>query len=142
MCELDFRWLLNTTTPDSLKYYSGSVAELGEDAGRNTWQECCDTVRNIDDEDVAGFLTEVAANLEELRNHFSAYGAWTREEVKSWTLFELAALCLQEFAHEYRQFSEYCSGSWGQYREESESGTVSGRLCRGASGERFLYFGT
>lgn len=141
MCELDFRWILNLTEADSLKYYSGSVSELGEGAGSSTWEECCGTVRDIDNESVTRFLTEVATQFEALRNHFSAYGAWTREEVESWTLFDLAALCLQEFAHEYQQFCDYCGSSWKRYREESESGTVSGRLYRGESGERLLYFG-
>jgi hypothetical protein len=117
------------------------VFELGEGAAESTWEECCDTVRNIDDESVTSFLTEVATHFEALRNHFTDYGAWTREEVESWTLFDLAALCLQEFVHDYRQFCDYCGSSWGRYREESESGKVSGRLYRGESGERLLYFG-
>lgn len=141
MCELDFRWFLNLTEADSLRYYSGSVSELGEGAGSSTWAECCDTVRDIDNESVTSFLTEVATHSEELRNHFAGYGAQTREEVNSWSIFDLSALCLQEFVHDYRQFCEYCGSNWGRYREESESGSISGRLYRGRNGERFLYFG-
>lgn len=141
MVEISFRWFLNLTEPNSLKYYSGSVSELGEGAGSSTWEECCDMVRDIDNESVTRFLTEVATHCEELRSHFINYGACSTEEVNSWTLFDLAALCLQEFVNEYRQFCDYCGSSWKRYREESESGRISGRLYRGRNGERFLYFG-
>ena len=87
------------------------------------------------------FLTDIAEHFGELRNHFADYGAWGSEDIASWSLFELAALCLQEFVQEYREFCEYCGSNWGRYREEAESGTVSGRLYRGENGQRFLYFG-
>lgn len=141
MCEVDYRWFLATTSADSLKYYSGSVFELGEGAAQRTWCECLDRVQDVDSESVRQYLTDIAENIDEIRNHFCDYGASPREEVESYDLFTLAALCLQEFVHEYRQFAEHCGDSWTRYNCEAEAGKISGRIFRGDSGERFLHFG-
>lgn len=119
--------------------FSASALEIGQDAGRITWQaaleESCDTVLLGTDEEVDAF-----------RNFISDFGAWSDEEIDSWTDHELNALCIQFVAGEMREPRGFDLGKdttdeeWEEYERQVEEGLVSGRLFR--FGNRvFFYIG-
>lgn len=117
MCEFNVSRLVDSEDCGQL---SGSAAELGENAGRITWQNCLDLSSDI------VLVTE--ENAAELRDYFAGYGAWDREEIAAWTLQELNALCIQEAASNIREFEDYCESDWQLYYSKAESGSISGQL--------------
>jgi hypothetical protein len=111
---------------------SGSIAELGQDAGRITWNNCLELA-------IAHPLA-TDDNREELESYFRDYGAWTAEEIAAWSLQELSALCIQEAASNFRQFEDYCGSDWDKYREECENGSISGQIWPDETGRVFCSF--
>lgn len=114
---------------------SGSQAELGCNAGTITWQNCLSMAADGDMQPI----TE--DNAEEIRDYFDDYGAWDREEIDSWTITELNALCIQEAASNIREFEDHCEADWQQYQSSAESGRISGQLYHDAeTGKVFCSF--
>lgn len=101
-------------------YLSASRAELGDNAGSITWENCLALAERLP------LVTE--DNRDDLRDHFRGYGAWTREEIEAWTDAELSALVWQESAACMREFRELCDEDFDDYEAECERGTISGRL--------------
>lgn len=126
--EFDVSFLLD----EDCSLLSGSVAELGQDAGRITWQNCLELAISHP------LATE--DNREELESYFREYGAWTAEEIAAWSLQELSALCIQEAASNFREYENHCEADWDVYREKSESGSISGQLWPDESGRVFCSF--
>jgi len=112
---------------------SGSIAELGENAGPYTWNN------NLELAEEYPLVTD--ANRQEIRDHFGEYGAWDDEEIANWSDQELAALVLQEGAAEMREFEELCEGDWAEYDRLSSEGQISGRLSQGSDGKIYIYIG-
>lgn len=103
-----------------VKRMSASQSELGVEAGRITWATCMRFARRhpiITDE-----------NRDDVRDHFKAYGAWSRSEINGWTDTQLAAMVWQEAAADMRHFREECKGSLAKYQADCEAGRISGRL--------------
>lgn len=113
---------------------SGSIAELGENAGKITWGNCMDMAQDHMDL----FPEE---QYDEVRDHFREYGAWEEEEIDKWTPQELVAMVIQEGASEMRTFEDHCGGLWEKYEEEASKGSIPGRMGRGDDGETYLYLG-
>jgi hypothetical protein len=109
---------------------SGSVAELGSNAGNITWSNCMELAKEMPVVD--------QEHADEIRDYFREYGAWDREEIDTWTLQELSAMCLQEAAANIREF-ESCD-SWDEYQKDAEAGRFSGQLYRDDSGKVFCAF--
>ena len=124
--------------------YSASRAELGQDAGRITWNAACD--------DALGLFCD-NFNRESFDAYFAGFGAWTDEELAAHTDAECAALMLQFIAGDIREsdFSEYADiedGAepfmdewWPQYEAASNDGAVNGRFFRADDGRIFYYIG-
>ena len=117
MCEFDVSELVESQDCGLL---SGSVMELGENAGRITWGNCLELASEI------GLVNQ--DNAEEIRDYFEGYGAWEREEIDTWSLQELTAICLQEAASNVREFQDSCGSSWETYYSKAEQGSISGQL--------------
>lgn len=115
--------------------YSASAAELGEDAGKITWVNALAHAtrhRMLDTED----------QLEAFRQFVKGTGGWTQEEISHWTNHELNALFVQFVAGDIREGG--LSGpfqDWEQYREDCESGLVSGRIFKSDDNQVFYYIG-
>lgn len=126
--ELDVSFLLD----EDCSLLSGSVAELGENAGTITWNNCLSLARKhpIIGEELA----------EEFRDYIADYGAWEKDEIDSRTLLELSAFAIQEAASDYRSFEDYCGSDWETYQEESEAGSIRGALWLDKSGKLFCEF--
>lgn len=130
--ELKITDFFNKTNPF---YYSASVAELGEDVGKITWENALD----------CGFsLINTEEEKEAARDHFRAYGAWAEEEIAAWTGAALNALVIQEISAEMRDLDELAAGDWSKWQELCTDGAASGRLYGGelsTDGEVYFYLG-
>lgn len=78
------------------KYYAASAAEIGEDAGRITWENAVDRAESVD-------LLDTAEKVGAFRSFVLGFGAWTEEEVDAWTAIERNALLLQFIAGDLRE---------------------------------------
>lgn len=74
--------------------FSHSVAEGGENAGRNTWNAALDGPRP---------LLSTPEERDAFRDHVRGFGAWDEAEIAAWTDNELDALFLQLIAGDCRE---------------------------------------
>lgn len=102
---------------EDIELLSGSICELGQDAGRITWQNCLDLAEKRGD--------GIELDYKDARSHFAEYGAWEREEIDAWSDRELQALVIQETAADLR---------------ELEAGGESSRAYR-VNGKVYIYLG-
>lgn len=113
--------------------YSASVAEIGANAGKDTWEAACTDSNDymiLDDEE----------KREAFRQYVKGFGAWDDSEIAAWSDVELNALLLQMVAGDVR---ESCLGdgcTWEEYQTQSEQGQVSGRLFPN-DGQVYYYIG-
>lgn len=103
--------------------YSGSVAELGDNAGKITWNNAKES----------GYtLLDTPDKLEAMRKWALSSGGWDAEEIAAWSDVEINALFIQLVAGDMREKGE---STWAEYQEQSEAGQVSGALFKGIDGE-------
>lgn len=130
MCEIDVSPILT----EDCSVLSASRAELGENAGRITWDNCIALAKRLP------LVTD--GNRDAAREHFASYGAWDRAEIEGWSDTELSAMIWQEAAASYREFEDYCEGDYDKYEAACESGSISGRLFLDRNGKTAnLYLG-
>ena len=121
LVEINITHLMN---PESFPahYYSGSVAELGDEAGRITWNNSLERVR---DEPI---IPKEA--LPEVRNYFSTFGAWSKDEIDSWDESEVQALALQFIAGSIRELEAY--PTYEEYQE------ANGQIFKDEDGQFYI----
>lgn len=108
-------------------YYSASCAELGQDAGEVTWQNAVDRSEEMD-----LLLTDEKRDV--FRDYVRGFGAWTDEEINSWTNIELNALLLQMISGDIRESGLHANMSvdeWREYEIECTKGTYAGNIYCG-----------
>ena len=139
--ELDVTNIVKEIAP---RDYSASCAELGDNAGRITWQAACEDGRALFGD---------RFDREAFDAHFLQFGAWDADELAAHTDEECAALMLQFIAGDIREsdfstYSDIKNGAepfadawWPQYQAASEAGTVSSRFFRADDGRVFYYIG-
>ena len=121
-----------------MRDYSASCAEIGQNAGADTWQASCENAPDWQflktDDDREDFKSFVLSSV-----------GWTdEEEISAWSDNDLQALCLQWIAGDIRE----CTGPWAdrdeegftweQYREDCEAGIVPSSLY--ADDEGLIYW--
>jgi hypothetical protein len=114
---------------------SGSRAELGDDAGRITWQNSMAAAA------VPPVLLDTPEKLDAMRDFARSSGGWTQEEVDAWSAQEVNALLVQWVAGDIRQAfddAEPADWDWVDYEKRAERGSVPSSLSRGADGA--VYF--
>ena len=115
--------------------YSASAAELGENAGKITWNNS----RNYADKHRMLVTDE---QLEAFRSFVKDTGGWTNSEIRSWTDQELNALFVQFIAGDIREAGlDIPFPDWEQYQEEAEAGRVSGRIFKIQDGQVYYNIG-
>jgi len=111
--------------------YSASIAEIGHNAGPDTWNaamaDCMQYEMLSDSEEIAEFKSDV-----------EEYGAWSEEEIAGWSDQECNALFVQFISAELREKGDM---DWDEYEKQSEAGQVSGRLYH-SEGETYYYVGS
>ena len=117
------------------RYYSGSIAELGPDAGRITWEN---SLRDGEKLLLPAFHPDdrrpTDQDLDALRDYAASFGAWDRAEIETWPPTHLLAFLLQDIAAAVREWDKvvgsdygWC-GDWQMYEAAAAAGRVSGRL--------------
>lgn len=116
--------------PDLWQYYSASQAEIGPDAGKITWENAMDRAGEdtfLSDEQISAF-----------RDHARECGAWSSEEIESWSKQECGALFLQFVCGDLRERESYIE----EGREEEYEKNVGGRVYHHEElGEWYYYLG-
>jgi hypothetical protein len=119
--ELDITDFFNSADP---YIYSASIARLGIDAGKITWNNACNCEYNLIDS-----LEKKDAAIKFIRS----FGAWEDDEINSWTDNEINALIVQFISADMQELP----GNWEECERLSEAGQISGRLFE--SGGRIYY---
>lgn len=117
---------------DNAPMLSGSVFELGEDAGRITWNNSKDYAASN------GLLT--LDQIEPMKEYFRGFGAWSKEEIAAWTEIEVQALFVQEVASNIREMESFDTYEDYQAAVEKFKGQASGNLFK-SENEWFFYAG-
>lgn len=132
--ELNITKVFNAIAP---RDYSASVAEIGDNAGPDTWRAAVDDSPDymlLDDDDKRAAF----------KAHIAGFGAWSPEEVAVWSDVELNALLLQMIAGDMRE-GDLTAGmtaeGWARYQDASEAGKVSGAIFD-TDGEVYYYLGS
>lgn len=94
--------------------YSASVAEIGANAGADTWRAALEC-------EPAMLATE--EQLQALRDHVRGFGAW--EDIDAWTAQELNALFVQLVSGDMREDDVSPGVDWeAYYRRDDTRGTM------------------
>lgn len=75
--------------------YAASVAEIGENAGVDTWQAACEDSNDY-------MILDNEEKREAFRQYVKGFGAWDDSEIAAWSDIELNALLLQMIAGDVR----------------------------------------
>ena len=130
--ELNITHFFNDAAP---RDYSASVAEIGNDAARSTWQAACD-----DSEDYP--MLDSDEKREEFRRYVKGFGAWSEDEIAAWSNQELNALLIQMVSGDIREASlDADEPDWEQYQKDSEDGRISGRIFKGSDSQIYYCIG-
>lgn len=122
--------------------FSASRAELGNDAGKITWnsakREAADSPL-VSDPDA----------LETVREWFGEFGAWDAEERATWSADDINALLIQFISGDWRELESLCYSDsdefgidWQEAQRLSEAGTISGLIFKGDNGRVYFYAGS
>lgn len=128
--EINITEFFNNECPSD---YSASRAEIGNNAGQDTWQAAQECDYN--------FMTD--ATRDNVREHFASFGAWSEDEIASWSDSELNALLIQDISSNMRDFLGgfgVMADCWDWDTYENDD-TVSHRLFKGEDDEIYFYIG-
>jgi hypothetical protein len=135
--EFDITEFFNTCAPMD---YSASRAEIGDNAGADTWCAACE-----DSPDHV--ILDTDEKREAFRSFVRSAGAWSDEEIAAWSDVELNALCIQWIAGDMREPVGFELGpdttneQWAEFARQSEVGQVSGRIFKGTDNRIYFYAG-
>lgn len=126
--EINITLFYNTANPAT---YSASAAELGDNAGRITWDNA------VQRSTLGSMLLDTPDKLEAMRKWAVSTGAWSAKEVTNWSDVEVNALFIQLVAGDMREMQEMDGVrlTWEEYETLSNDGVVSGLLFRGIDGQ-------
>ena len=112
---------------------SGSVVELGTNAGRITWQNSIDAVKGFNP------LPDGAA-LHEFRDWLRPWGGWDDAEIATMSDEHLRALCVQWIASDWRECfgdRESSNADWSDYETRASEGQCPSSFYRDDTGRTF-----
>lgn len=104
---------------------SNSVANLGSNAGRLTWEASKQAARSF---------TLSPEQMDAFRSFVGSSGGWDEEEIAAWSDHELTALCVQWIAGDIREGfgddlpDDPAEWDWSDYQDRAERGSVSSTL--------------
>ncbi len=116
---------------------SASRAELGENAGKITWENA---MRDAAEREPA--LLDNDDKLEAFRAFIKGFGAWDADEIAAMSPTHCNALLAQFIAGDMREAgfgdSTPDDAAWAEYERRASDGAISSRLFRGDDGA--IYF--
>lgn len=95
--------------------YSHSIAEGGENAGKETWAAALT-------EGASSPLLTTPEQLEALRKYVKDFGAWSDEEIAAWSDAECNALFIQLISGDLREAhldGELTEDAWADYERRA-----------------------
>lgn len=115
---------------------SHSIAEGGENAGRNTWE-------NSKAEAKRHPILNTPEKLAAMREFAESSGGWTREEIADWPDSEVNALFLQWIAGDCRELGadSLADIDWEEAEELQHEGQAASNLFKGTDGKIYFYLG-
>jgi hypothetical protein len=128
MCEVNVSCLLDEVDPFDLSH---SAAEAGSP---NKWSDALE---------IAEGRTLPGLDVDNAKEYFAGFGAWSRDEIAAWSEQEVVALVLQFAAGDLREAQSCCPGDgigdidWDDFRDQAEAGRIGGRIYA-ANGELFI----
>lgn len=125
--ELNITKFFNEVCP---RDYSASVAEIGANAGADTWRAACDDSADY-------MILDNDEKREAFRDFVRDSGGWNKEEIYSWSNLELNALLLQWIAGDIREAGLDDGVDWEDYNKSENAG----RLFKGTDNEVYFYIG-
>jgi hypothetical protein len=135
MCEIDITDFIKGEDPSE---YSASAAELGQNAGRITWN-------NAKREASHKPLLNAPGELDAMRYWMKDSGAWDEAERDAMTDEELNALFIQLISGDIREMGlDKCDiedFDWEEYQEHASQGSVSGNIYQ-SSDRIYFYLGS
>jgi len=104
--------------------YSASAAEIGQDAGRVTWQAALERAAE------PPAMLDTPDKIDAMRDHLRGYGAWEDTEVAAWSAAELEAFLIQEVSATMREGGLDGQGrrQWAAYYRMAREGRIRGNL--------------
>lgn len=130
--EIDITDFFNNEAPMD---YSASVAEIGRDAGPDTWRAACEDSPDH-------MMLDTDDKRDAFKGHIKGFGAWSEEEVAAWSDVELNALLIQLISGDMREADigpESGDDEWDAYEANEQ---VTHNLCRGDNGRVYYYLGS
>jgi hypothetical protein len=112
--ELKIKHLIN----EELSNYSASVMELGQNAGRITWDNAKKSYY---------VFVSTEEEKQKARDYIEELGAWSKEEIAAWSDKELNAVLTQEIAVSLKDY---------------EFDPESSQVFETESGELYIYIGS
>ena len=122
--------LISSLKGFSRMQFSASVAELGENAGAQTWNNAKRQASN-------GPEVMTGEQCEMFREDIRAWGAWDKEEIDAMSQTELRALFIQHVMSEVSDAGADCLEDidWDKYEEDASAGRLSGFLYKDSNGD-------
>ena len=104
--------------------YSASVAEIGSNAGPDTWQAAKDDAGDWN-------MLDTDEKRQSFRDWVKESGGWSHEEIAAWDNVEINALFVQWVSGDIRECLEWdVEDVWANYEEMAQAGRVSSNLWR------------
>lgn len=131
--EINITTFFNNAAPMD---YSASVAEIGANAGADTW--------NAAKEDAPDYLMlDDSDKLDALRAYVKTFGAWNDAEIAAWSDIEINALFIQMIAGDMREAGlDAPAPNWTQYEADCEAGRCASNIFKGDDGQVYYYIGS
>lgn len=112
--------------------YFSSIAEIGQDAGADTWRAACDDSLDYP-------ILDTDEKREAFREYIADFGAWDAKEIAGMTNLGLNALCLQMISGDMREAGlDVDAPDWAAY--EADENLVH-RLFKRTDGQIYFYIG-
>jgi len=111
--------------------YSASVAEIGQNAGPDTWNAACTDAPDWN------FL-DSPEKLDCFREWLKPWGAWDASEIAAFSDIHLNALFIQWIAGDMRECGIDANCDWAEIETAQSEGCVSSNIFRAEDGS--IYF--
>ena len=113
-------------TNESPRDFSASVAEIGKNAGADTWQAAKEATTEHD------FLDN-PEKVDNFKRYIAGFAVWSTEEVDDWSHQKLTALFIQMVSGDIRDAGlDQRPVDWVAYQEQVEAGNCSGNIYGGS----------
>ncbi len=122
--------------------YSASAMELGENAGKITWNNAMREAGNREPS-----LLDTEEKLDAMREFALSSGGWDEEEIAAWSPQELNALFIQWISGDMRGMPTDSNGEidWAQVETLQSAGQISSNISGGSlatDGRVYFYLGS